>query len=96
MISRDVCASINNFSAKGAAATLLDPPEKLLHMGRAFGLLSDVKIESNYQIARIVNRLGERNIVLPVDLDLMGFVGQEIVMLRLDDRYLARRAGECI
>ena len=85
-------APICTFSADNAA----QQPEKLLHMGRAFGLLSAVRAESNCQIARIVNRLGERHIVLPSDLDLRGFIGQEIVMLRLDDRYPVRRAGECI
>lgn len=92
-MSGNACAAINTFSANGAATAIPEPPEKLLHMGRAFGLLSAVRAESNCQIARIVNRFGERHIVLPSDLDLRGFIGQEIVLMRLDDRYLVRRAG---
>lgn len=73
-------APIDVFSADRAV------PEKLLHLGRAYGLLSYVRREEDCQIARI-NR---RQIVLPADLDLSAWVGKCVGMMRYNDRVLIR------
>ncbi len=74
----------------------VSPPEVLRHCGRAQGILADIQPAEECQIARVVNRLCARQIVLPSDLDWSSYLGQNIVMMRLDDRYLIRRVGECI
>jgi hypothetical protein len=86
-MSGDACASISTFSADNAEPR----PEKLHHCGRALGLLTSIAPAEDCQIARMINRFGGRLIVLPQDLDLSGYIGQHIVMVRIDDRYLVRR-----
>jgi hypothetical protein len=79
-------------------ATLPVPlyPEVLRHCGRSQGLLVSVEPAEECQIAQIVNQLGVRRIVLPQDLDLSGYIGQRIVMLRIDDKYYVRKADESL
>lgn len=62
-------------------------PEKLHHCGRAFGVLSSIRPDDDCQIVLI----GERLIVLPADLDMSGYVGQRIGLIRVDDKFLCRR-----
>lgn len=78
------CASINNLPVPSATA-----PEKLRHLGRAFGILFSVQPAEDCQIAQI----GERLMVLPGDLDLSQYIGQRIGMMRYEDRILIRRLG---
>jgi hypothetical protein len=87
-----VSTSINPFPADVATPA----PEVLRHCGRVQGLLAEIQPAEECVIARVVNRLGERHIVLPQDLDWSSYLGQQIVMMRLDDQYLVRRVGECI
>jgi hypothetical protein len=80
-----VSASINSFLNPTAT-----PPEKLHHLGRAFGLLSSVRQEEDCQIAQIGNRL----LVLPADLHLSEYLGHRIGLMRYEDRFLIRRAND--
>ena len=73
-------APIDVFSADRAV------PEKLLHLGRAYGQLLSVEREEDCQIARI-NR---RQIVLPADLDLSAHIGRCIGMMRYNEKILIR------
>jgi hypothetical protein len=57
-------------------------------MGRACGLLRAVRVERNCQITQI----GQRQIVLPAGLKLGNWVGQNVLLFRLDDTYPIRRA----
>ena len=77
-MSGTVCGAIYPLSADSAV------PEKLHHLGRAYGLLSSVRVEEDCQIARINRRL----IVLPADLDLSSHIGRCIGMMRYEDRIL--------
>lgn len=65
---------------------LSEPPEKLHHLDRTYGLLSSVRTEEDCQIACINRRL----IVLPADLDLSAWVGKCVGMMRYNDRVLIR------
>jgi hypothetical protein len=85
-----VCEPIN-FSENDAPQA----PEVLRHLGRAKGILAEIQQAEECRIARIVNRFGERHIVLPPDRDLSRYIGQMIIVMGLDDRTLIRRAGEC-
>lgn len=76
------CASINNLPVPPSTT-----PEKLRHLGRAFGFLSSVQPAEGCQIAQI----GERLMVLPEDLDLSQYIGRRIGMMRYEDRILIRR-----
>jgi hypothetical protein len=87
-----VSASINTFSADHAAP----PIEALHHCSRAKGILAEIQPAEDCQIARLVNRFGERRIVQPSGLDLSRYIGQEVVVMGLDDGSKIRRAGECI
>ena len=82
-MSGNACASISIFSADNAVAA----PEKLHHLSRAFGLLSSIQPAEDCQIAQI----GTRLLVLPQDLDILGYLGQRIGLIRVDGQYLIRR-----
>ena len=77
-----VSASINLFPADCSPA-----PEKLRHLGRAFGTLISVRQEEDCQIAQI----GSRLLVLPADIQLSEILGQRIGMMRYEGRFLIRR-----
>lgn len=85
-----LAANINDFSADNPA----QKPQVFHHCDRAQGLLVSIRPDEECQIARIVNRFCDRQIVLPQDLDLSEYIGQRIVMIRIDDKYLARRVQE--
>jgi len=78
--SSSVCGPVNGFFAGTA-------PEKLHHLGRAFGLLSSIQPGEDYQIARI----NDDFVVLPLNLDLSQYLGQSIGMMRDVNRILIRR-----
>ena len=78
-MSGTACEPIN-FSASPT-------PEKLHHLGRAFGLLTSVQHAEECQLAQI----GERLIALPEDLDLSGYLGQRVGMMRYEEHILIRR-----
>ena len=85
MSGSNVCGPISTFSAEIAL------PAKLHHCGRGFGLLVSIQPDEDCQIALIVNRFGERRIVLPQDLDLSAYISQRIGLIRVDQLYLVRR-----
>ena len=86
-MSETLATPINCFSADNARPC----PEKLHHRGgRRFGILSSIRQDEDCQIARIVNRFGEHLIVLPQDLDLSGYIGLGIVLVRIGDKYRIR------
>jgi hypothetical protein len=78
--SSSVCGIVSGFSAASS-------PEKLHHLGRAFGLLSSIQPAEECQIAQIDERL----IVLPKDLDLSEHIGKRVGLMRYEDRILVRR-----
>jgi hypothetical protein len=83
-MSGSVCTSINIFPTAPAFV-----PEKLHDCGRRFGLLSSIQLllEEDCQIAKI----GERLVVLPIDLDLSEYLNQRIGMVRIGHKYHIRR-----
>jgi len=82
--SSSVCGPVNGFSADSA-------PEKLHHLGRAFGLLSSIHHAEECQIAKIDDNF----VVLPLNLDLSRYLGQSIGMMRDMNRILIRRLEPC-
>ena len=74
-----------NDSSAGSA------PEKLYDLRGAFGLLSSIQQAEECQIARIDKDL----VVLPMDLDLSQYLGQNIGMVREKNRILIRRLEPC-
>jgi len=85
-MSETLATPINCFSADNA----LPCPKELHHCGRRLGILSSIRQDEDCQIARIVNRFGEHLIVLPQDLDLSGYIGLGIVLVRIGDKYRIR------
>ncbi|MCX6677390.1 MAG: hypothetical protein NTU95_05535 [Methanothrix sp.] len=60
--------------------------EKLHHNGRVFGLLASIRPDEECQIAQI----GKRLVVLPQDLGLLGYLGQGIGVVKIDENYHVR------
>ena len=81
----------------GCDTTIAPPltvrPEKLHHLSRAFGFLEDIRSEDE---DCIVAKIGRREIVLPaaIEPDLRPLIGCRIGMVRIENKYLVRRAAD--
>lgn len=93
-MSKTLAVPINIFS-DGCAPPAVKP-EALPHCGRAFGLLMDILLAEDCKIARILNKTGERLIVLPPDqdLDLSSHIGERIGLVQIDSKLHYRRLGQ--
>jgi hypothetical protein len=64
----------------------MQPFQKLRHCGRAMGLLQSIQSEEEYQIARI----GEKDLVLPLQPDLSSFIGSRIGLAMIGEQLYVR------
>jgi hypothetical protein len=85
MASSNVSASINIIRGDR------ERPEKLLHCGRAFGLLSAIKQDDECIIAAI----GKRQVVLPEEMQarLEPYLNRSIGLAQFDDEFYIREIG---